>query len=277
MGLHRGAQAEYLRVPRGDWACLKLPGTPGDEYEDDFLMLADIFPTAYFGNELAMTGPGKTVAVFGAGPVGLLSVHSAMIRGAALIYCVDKDPKRLEMAKSMGAMPINFLDGDPVLQIAEHLKTIRPLNDAQRPGEEKILRGVDCVIDAVGYQAYDRANPDRYKANQVLIDCARIANFGGALGIIGVYLRIDPSAPNDPGSLGMMSLPWGMMWEKGLQIGTGQTPVKRFHTFLRDQVIAGRAKPGVIVTDHIHIRDAPEAYKQFDKRAGMVKPVIRFT
>jgi glutathione-independent formaldehyde dehydrogenase len=97
------------------------------------------------------------VAIFGAGPVGLLAVHSAMIRGASLIYCIDKDKKRLDMAKSLGAMPINFLDGDPVLQIREHLGSLKPLNEAMRPGEGKVLQGVDCVIDAVGYQAFDRA------------------------------------------------------------------------------------------------------------------------
>jgi glutathione-independent formaldehyde dehydrogenase len=276
LGPYNGAQAEFLRVPRGDWACLKLPGTPGDEYEDDFLMLADIFPTAYYANELAKTGPGKTVAIFGAGPVGLLAVHSAMIRGAPLIYCIDKDEKRLEMAKSLGALPINFLDGDPVLQIQEHLATIRPLWDAQRDGESKLLRGVDCVIDAVGYQAFDRAHPDKYKPNQVLLDATRIANFGAALGVIGVYLQDDPRGETELEKHGMFTLPWGAMWEKGLQIGTGQTPVKRFHGFLRDQIIAGRAKPGVIVNRHINIKDAPETYRAFDRRDGVIKPAIRF-
>jgi glutathione-independent formaldehyde dehydrogenase len=52
--------------------------------------------------------------------------------------------------------------------------------------------------------------------------------------------------------------------------------VKRFHIFLRDQIIAGRAKPGVIVTDHINIEEAPDAYKRFDKRDGLIKPAIRF-
>jgi glutathione-independent formaldehyde dehydrogenase len=165
LGQYRGAQAEFLRVPHADWACLKLPGKPGDQNEDDFLMLADIFPTAFYSCEMAKVSPGKTVAIFGAGPVGLLAVHSAMIRGASMIYCIDKDKKRLKMAKSLGALPINFLDGDPVLQIQEHLRSLKPLNEAMRPGEEKVLQGVDCVIDAVGYQAYDRAHPDQYKSN----------------------------------------------------------------------------------------------------------------
>jgi glutathione-independent formaldehyde dehydrogenase len=62
----------------------------------------------------------------------------------------------------------------------------------------------------------------------------------------------------------------------GDQIGTGQTPVKRIHGFLRDQIIAGRANPGAIVTDHVNIKDAPDAYKTFDKRDGLVKASIRF-
>lgn len=276
LGEYRGAQAEFVRVPYGDWACLKLPGKPGDENEDHFLMLADIFPTAFYANELAQVSTGKTVAIFGAGPVGLLAAHSARLRGAAMIYVVDKDRKRLDMAKSLGAMPVNFLNGDPVVQIQEHLQATKSLTEAMRYGEDKLLRGVDCVIDAVGYQAYDRQNPDQFKPNQVLLDAARIANFGGALGIIGVYTRDDPMGKTEAEKHGMLTLPWGLMWEKGLQIGNGQTPVKRFHVFLRDLIISGKASPGVIVTDHIRIKDAPEAYKKFDKRDGLVKPVIRF-
>ena len=276
LGQYRGAQAEFVRVPHGDWACLKLPGRPGDKNEDDFLMLADIFPTAFYSCEMAKVSPGKTVAIFGAGPVGLLAAYSAAIRGASIIYVIDKDKKRLDMAKSTGALPINFLDGDPVLQIQEHLRSLKPLNEAMRPGEEKVLNGVDCVIDAVGYQAYDRQNPGQYKPNQVLLDYARIINSGGALGVIGVYQRDDPMGQTEAEKHGMLMLPWGLMWETGIQIGTGQTPVKQFHIYLRDLIIAGKANPGFIVTDHINIKDAPKTYRQFDKRDGLVKAAIRF-
>ncbi|CAJ37392.1 glutathione-independent formaldehyde dehydrogenase [Methanocella arvoryzae] len=277
MGPYLGAQAEFTRVPHADWACLKLPGRPGDSNEDNFLMLADVFPTAYYATELAQVAPGKTTAVFGAGPVGLLCVHSALMRGAPIVYLVDKDKRRLEMGLSLGAIPINFLDGDPVVQIQEHLKTMRPLHDAMRYGEDKMLRGVDCVIDAVGYQAYDRQNPDQFKPNQVLLDIARVANYTATVGIIGVYTMSDPRGKTEAEKNGMIMMPWGLMWEKGLQIGTGQTPVKRFQAFLRDQIIAGKASPGSIVTDHIKIGDAPETYKEFDKRGSeVVKAVIRF-
>lgn len=83
MGPYEGAQAEYVRVPFGDLACLKLLGKPGDEFEDDFMMLADIFPTVYYAAELAHVDAGKAVAVFGAGSVGLLAAYSAILKGAA--------------------------------------------------------------------------------------------------------------------------------------------------------------------------------------------------
>src|SRR2546427_10198917 len=88
MGLYWGGQAEYLRVPWADFNLLKLPA--GTEYENDFTMLSDIFPTGYHGTELAGVSPGDTVAIFCAGPVGLIAAHSAALRGAAQVFVVDK-------------------------------------------------------------------------------------------------------------------------------------------------------------------------------------------
>ena len=68
MGPYRGGQAEFLRVPFADFNCLKLPGTPGDEFEDDFVLLADIFPTGWHAAELAKVRSGDSVAVFGRRP-----------------------------------------------------------------------------------------------------------------------------------------------------------------------------------------------------------------
>src|SRR5579875_3227914 len=112
MGPYWGGQAEYLRVPWADFNLLELP--PGDEHEQDFTMLSDIFPTGYHGAELAGVTPGKTVAIFGAGPVGLMAAHSAALRGAAQIFVVDKEPDRLALAEKYGATAINFAETDPV-------------------------------------------------------------------------------------------------------------------------------------------------------------------
>ncbi len=270
-----GAQAEYVRVPYADWACLKLPGKPGDEFEDDFVLLADIFPTAYYSTDMANVSAGKSVAIFGAGPVGLLAALSCKLKGAADTYVVDKSKKRLELAKSVGAIPINFLDGDPVEQIKNHRLENKLLMDSFRPGEEKMI-GVDCGIDAVGYQAFDRSDPTKYKSNQVLLDLARVINPTGSLGIIGVYLDKDPRATTEAEKSGYLMMPYGTLWGKGITIKNGQTPVKEYHMFLRNLIIAGKAKPSFIVTDHINIEDAERTYKEFDKRDSLVKAVIRF-
>jgi glutathione-independent formaldehyde dehydrogenase len=109
MGPYRGAQAELLRVPFADANCVKLPGEPHDEFEDDFVLLADAWVTGWHATELAGVYPTATVAIFGAGAVGLLAAYSALLRGAAEVYVVDMVPERLEKAGEIGAVPINFL------------------------------------------------------------------------------------------------------------------------------------------------------------------------
>ncbi|KAL8764476.1 MAG: hypothetical protein Q9194_007055, partial [Teloschistes cf. exilis] len=100
MGPYQGGQAQYLRVPFADFNALKLP--PGNEHEASFALLADIFPTGWHGLELSGFQPGESVAVFGAGPVGLMAAYSAHLRGAARIFVVDKVKERLE---AVGKIP----------------------------------------------------------------------------------------------------------------------------------------------------------------------------
>lgn len=276
MGPYTGAQAEYLRVPFADFNCTKLPGTPGDKWEDDFLLLADIFPTGFFANELAMVMPGMDVAIFGAGPVGLLSAYSAILRGASQVYVVDYIPERLKKAEQIGAIPIDFTKGDP----ADQIKAIKAANPANMgkllPGEEK-MTGVMCGIDAVGYQARDRKDPQAENPSQVIEDLARVVNATGHLGIIGVYVDEDPGAATEEAKKGKLMIPWGKIWNSGISIGTGQTPVKKISLMLRELIIADKAKPSFIVSHRIPIEDAPDAYKKFDERYdGYTKVVIKF-
>ncbi len=275
MGPFAGAQAEYLRVPYGDWACLKLPGKPFDENEEDFVLLSDIFPTGYYSTDLAHVSTGASVAIFGAGPVGLLATLSCRLRGTAETYVVDRSDRRLELAKSLGGMPINFMKGDPVETIMNMRKNNRKLREEMRPGEEKMM-GTDCVIDAVGFQAFDRKDPSKYKPNQVLMDAGRLVNQSGHIGVIGVYVENDPKADNDNEKKGNLRVPWGEYWSKGVSIAMGQTPVKQHHVALRDTIVAGKARPGVIVTNRISIDEAPEFYRKFDKRDEVVKAIIQF-
>jgi glutathione-independent formaldehyde dehydrogenase len=191
MGPYQGGRAEFVLVPHADFSCLKLPGKPGDQWEDDFLLLSDVFPTSYHATELACVSAGKTVAIFGAGPVGLLSADCSVLKGASEIYAVDRIPERLAKAKELGATPVDFSKSDLVEQIFELRKKNKGIQQGWRPGEEKI-NGVDCAIDAVGYQARSDEDPSREKATQVLENCMRVVSATGAVGIIGVYIAPDP-------------------------------------------------------------------------------------
>ena len=276
MGPYQGGQAEYVLVPHADFNCLKLPGTPGDQWEDDFLLLSDVFPTGFHATELANVSAGKTVAVFGAGPVGLLAAYSSILKGASEVYVVDSVRERLEKVRELGAVPVNFKDGDPVEQIFKLRQQNKGIQQSLRPGEEK-MKGVDCAIDAVGYQARDDHHPDKERPTQALENCLKVVNPTGSIGMIGVYIAPDPGAPSEHAKHGVFPFPIADYFDKGITMGSGQAPVKKYNEYLRDLIINGKAKPSRIISHRIRIDDAPEAYDKFDKRIeGYTKVLIKF-
>ena len=263
MGPWVGGQAEYLQVPFADFNCLPLP--PDTQHEADFSLLADIFPTGYHGAALADVSPGESVAVFGAGPVGLMAVYSCVIRGAAEIYSIDHVQERLDKAAEVGAIPINFDQGDPVQQIKD-----------RRSGQ-----GVDKGIDAVGYQAAaagsSAAGGEQEEVpNIVLNQMIEVVNPTGALGIPGLYVPADPGGVDENAKRGALSINFGRLFEKGLRLGTGQCNVKRYNAYLRDLIVAGKASPSFVVSHSVPLSDAPDAYAKFDKRIdGYTKVILK--
>ncbi|RCV48163.1 glutathione-independent formaldehyde dehydrogenase [Marinitenerispora sediminis] len=256
MGPYRGGQAEYLRVPYADFNCLALP--EGAEREADYALLADIFPTGYHGCELAGVAPGDTVAVYGAGPVGLMAAYSALLRGASRVFVVDRVPERLRLAESIGAEPVDFTEGDPA-------ERIRDATDG----------GTDAGIDAVGYQAQARTGEGREEPAAVLNALVYTVRPTGALGVPGLYLPADPGGPTEDARRGRLLLEMGRLFEKGLRMGTGQANVKRYNRQLRDLITAGRAAPSFVVTKELPLEEAPAAYERFDRReAGYTKVVL---
>ncbi len=275
LGPYQGGQAEYIRVPYADFNCLKVPGTPGDEFEDKFILLADIFPTAYHSTELAKVGLGSTVAIYGAGPVGMLAAYSSLIKGASEVYVVDSVPERLAKVKAIGATPINFKDGKPVEQIQDIRKNNKMLKDSFRPGDEK-MKGVMCGIDAVGFQAHDEGNPDIEKPNQITSDLIELINPTGALGVIGAFTPKDPTPVDKKAGKGVYEIPWADLFEKGITVGTGQAPVKRYNVLLRDLILAGKVDPSFIISHDMPLEGAPDAYGHFDKREeGYTKVILK--
>ncbi|MPY98929.1 MAG: alcohol dehydrogenase catalytic domain-containing protein [Actinophytocola sp.] len=253
MGPYDGGQAEYLRVPFADFNCLPLP--QGTEHEDDFAMLADIFPTGYHAAELADVSPGETVAVYGAGPVGLMAAYSAILRGASRVFVVDKVPDRLNLAEQIGAEPIDFSKGSAPEQIIE-----------------RTHGGTDKGIDAVGYQA-TVAEGDEQPAI-VLNNLIATVRPTGRLGVVGLYLPKDPGAPSEEAAKGRLLIDIGTYFEKGLSMGSGQANVKAYNRQLRDLIIAGRATPSFVVSKRAPLQEAPEAYERFDRREEGYSKVV---
>lgn len=254
MGPYPGGQAEYLRVPFADYNCVPLPA--GTEHEDDFALLADIFPTGYHSTELAGVRPGETVAVYGAGPVGLMAAYSAVLKGASRVFVVDKVPNRLSLVSQIGAEPIDFTQGEPAQQIADAVHA----------------DGVDRGVDAVGYQATAPSGEEQPAMilNQ-LVDTVRST---GGLGVIGLYLPSDPGAPDEHSAKGELLFKVGRFFEKGQTMGTGQADAKQYAHQLRDLIVAGRATPSFVVSQRLPIADAPDAYARFDKREEGYSKVI---
>ena len=274
MGPYRGAQAELLRVPYADANCIPVPGEPGDSLEDALVLLADAFVTGWHATELGRVYPGCTAAVFGAGTIGLLSAYSCLLRGADVVYVVDYVPERLAMAARLGAVPVDFQMGDPVDQI-RGLRRSHGLPIGEEP-----MNGVDIVIDAVGFQARDRAavsrgHPDHENPAQVIGDLARLVNPTGHAGIIGVYAAKDLHPVSPYTADGHLTVPWATFFSKGVSVGFGRTHDRRYTVLLRDMVLSGRARPAAIVTHHGSLDDAPALYQAFDQRAdGVIKAVL---
>ncbi|EYE91972.1 GroES-like protein [Aspergillus ruber CBS 135680] len=244
-----GAQAEFIR-------------------DIDYIMLSDIFPTAWDGLSGSGFEPGDSVAVFGAGPVGLLCVYSAILRGASKVYSIDYVPSRLEKAKSIGAVPINFKDSDPVQQIL----TLEP---PRYPNGTDA--GVRRACDCVGFETLNAQL--QYEPGIVIRNCVNITQPTGGIGIIGEYLPAGfgptPGAPLATGKEGVFEVPLGSLWSKNLSVRGGVVQVKELQFLLKGLIDRGVARPRVVVDEVLYGLDGVAgAYERFEKRV-VGKIVVR--
>ena len=257
MGTYNGGQAELLRVPFADFNCLVLP-EDAKEREDDYVMLSDIFPTGWHATRLAGLQPGESIAIYGAGPVGLMAAHSALIQGASQVFVVDDQPDRLKLAAQMGATPINSVEQKAVDEI---------LNYTNGKGTD---RGCECV----GYQCCDKHG---HEVNHLTMNnLVASTKATGGIGVVGLFVPQDPGAKNDLAKEGKMAFDFGAFWFKGQKIGTGQANVKAYNRQLAELIHHGRATPSQIVSHRLKLDDGPSAYKHFDARdKGWTKVVMK--
>src|SRR5690606_29347409 len=236
----------------------------------------DVFPTGYFGAEMAEITPGDTVAVFGCGPVGQFAIASALLMGAARVFAIDHLPDRLDMARRQGAEVIDFDKEDPVATLQRLTGGI----------------GVDRAIDAVGVDAEHsclnddplqqsqfrqemadnapRTNPDGDNwhpgdaPSQALQWAVSALAKAGTLSVIGLY------APQS------RTFPIGLAASRNITVNMGNCHHRRYIPMLLDLVLSGRVDPTQILTQSKPMEDSIEAFKAFDRRAcGWVKVALQ--
>jgi threonine dehydrogenase-like Zn-dependent dehydrogenase len=276
-GPFHGLQAEFARIP---FAAINMVKLPDEVADDQAILLSDIFPTGYFGADLAEIEEGDVVVVFGCGPVGQFAIGSAKLMNAGRIIAVDTVASRLQMAQEQGAEVIDFNKEDPI-------EAIRELTDGI---------GADRAIDAVGVDAmapqsgagYKEAKKqkDQFKtelkqiapktnpqgenwkpgdAPSIVLDWAvKALDKAGTLAIIGVYPQT------------MMTFPIGAAMNKNLSVNAGNCNHRKYVPMLIDLVRTGVVDPTEFLTQMHGMESAIEAYKAFDRReAGWVKVELK--
>ncbi|MCE8018773.1 formaldehyde dehydrogenase, glutathione-independent [Halomonas sp. MCCC 1A11036] len=256
MGGWVGGQTEYVMVPYADFNLLKFPDTDqAMEKIRDLTLLSDIFPTGFHGCVTAGVGPGSTVYIAGAGPVGLAAAASAQLLGAACVIVGDMIEERLAQARSFGCETIDLTqDGD----MADRLEAIL--------GE----REVDCFVDCVGFEAHAcGCNHDQEAPATVLNSAMQMTRAGGQIGIPGLYVTEDPGAVDDAAKQGALSMRFGLGWAKSHSFHTGQCPVMKYHRPLMQAILFNKIKiADAVNVQMISLDQAPQGYADFDGGAA---------
>jgi glutathione-independent formaldehyde dehydrogenase len=261
MGGWIGGQAEYVMVPYADFNLLRFPDKEQAMGKiRDLTCLSDILPTGYHGAVTAGVGPGATVYVAGAGPVGLAAAASARLLGAAVVIVGDVNPLRLVHARSVGFETVDLsLDAALGEQITQILG----------------VPEVDCAIDCVGFEArgHGHAGAQSEAPATVLNSLMEVTRVAGKIGIPGLYVTDDPGAVDSAAKRGSLSIRLGLGWAKSHSFHTGQTPVMKYNRQLMQAILWDRIKIAEIVgVEVITLDQAPAGYQQFD--AGAPKKFV---
>ncbi|MCK2184866.1 formaldehyde dehydrogenase, glutathione-independent [Halomonas getboli] len=256
MGGWVGGQTEYVMVPYADFNLLKFPDADqAMEKIKDLTLLSDIFPTGFHGCVTAGVGPGSTVYIAGAGPVGLAAAVSAQLLGAACVIVGDMIEDRLAQARSFGCETIDLTeDGD----MADKIEVIL--------GE----REVDAFVDCVGFEAHAcGCNHGQEAPAAVLNSAMSLTRAGGQIGIPGLYVTEDPGSSDAAAQQGSLSMRFGLGWAKSHSFHTGQCPVMKYHRPLMQAILFGKVNiADAVNVQMITLDQAPQGYADFDGGAA---------
>jgi threonine dehydrogenase-like Zn-dependent dehydrogenase len=258
-----GMQAEYARVPYASVTCVKLPENVTDEQA---IMISDIFPTGYFGADIAGVSDGDTVTVLGCGPVGQFAIVSAFMMGAGRVFAVDNQPDRLQMARAQGAEVVNFEEEDPVGTVQEltgGIGTDRVIEavgvDAEAPGGERDEQETSQVAPEQNPQEGGLWAPGGAPSQSAVWATQAVCK-AGTIGVIGVF---PPQA---------MTFPIGALQQRNLTAKGGNCNHRRYIPRLVGLVASGAFDPTEVLTQREPVTGAIEAYETFDRRRpGWIK------
>src|SRR2546426_8077104 len=256
MGGWVGGQAEYVMVPYADFNLLKFPDkAQAMEKIRDLTCLSDILPTGYHGAVSAGVGPGSTVYIAGAGPVGLASAAACHLLGAACVIVGDLIPERLAQAKSFGCETV---DVSKTASIAEQVEAILRVPE------------VDCAVDCVGFEARGHGKESSVeRPATVLNSLMQVTRAGGGVGIPGLYVTEDPGGVDQAAKTGNLSIRIGLGWARSLHFTTGQCPVMKYNRHLMQAILFGKIQIAKAVNVTVITLDqAPQGYKDFDRGAA---------
>jgi glutathione-independent formaldehyde dehydrogenase len=256
MGGWVGGQAEYVMVPYADFNLLKFPDKDRAMSKiRDLTCLSDILPTGYHGAVSAGVGPGSTVYVAGAGPVGLACAAACQLLGAACVIVGDLVQDRLAQARSFGC---EVVDVSKKATVAEQIEAILGVPE------------VDSAVDCVGFEARGHGRDSRIEAPAtVLNSLMETTRAAGAIGIPGLYVTGDPGGVDENAKVGRLSIRIGLGWAKSHIFTTGQCPVMKYNRQLMQAILHEKIKIAQAVNvEVIRLDDASRGYEDFDKGAA---------
>jgi S-(hydroxymethyl)glutathione dehydrogenase / alcohol dehydrogenase len=254
-GNYPGGQAEYLRVPFGNYTPFVIPQDAELE-DEEVLFLSDVLPTAYWSVENAGVKKGDTVIVLGCGPVGHFAQRFAWMKGAKRVIAVDYIPYRLEQAKKH-----NKVETFDFTQYDDMGETLKELTSG----------GADVVIDCVGMDG--KKSPlefieQKLKLQGGTIGPIQIATKAvkkcGTYQITGVY-----------GGLYNM-FPLGAFFSRNIDIKTGQAHARSFMPKIYNLIKEKKFNPKTIITHTLPLEKASEGYQKFnDKTDDCLKVILK--
>ena len=233
-----GALAEYFHVNQ---AMANLAPIPDEVPDEQAVYACDMMSTGFMAAEHASIPIGGRVAVFGAGPVGLMAIQGAKLLGAGEVYAVESVPRRQALARHYGADEvIDFTREDPVPQILE--RTDGP--------------GVDSAIEALG-------------SEETFMNCVRTVRPGGTISNVGYHGEGDV--------VRIPRIAWGVgMSDKTIRTGLCPGGRERMERLLR-LLSLGRVDPTPMTTHTFSFSEIERAFEMMDhKMDGIIKPLVRF-